>query len=99
MKKIAIILVLLFLCVILCSSAGCTTIANTFDPVLGNWESSLAMSYFDLTSNGKGTKTELGTTSAIEWNKVGDGAYNIDGARYTLNGNILQGEFTTYHKL
>ena len=98
MKKIAIILVLLFLCVILCSSAGCTTVANTFDPVLGNWESSLAMSYFDLTSNGKGTKTELGTTSAIEWNKVGDGAYKIDGARYTLNGNYLLGDNVTYHK-
>lgn len=95
MKKIFIIITLVFLCVATCCVAGCSYI----DPVVGTWESSLGTTTLDLSGNGHGMMTVMGFSDSITWKNLGNGVYNIGGSRYTLNGNTLKGPIATYHKL
>ncbi|MDO9523684.1 MAG: hypothetical protein Q7J08_08265 [Methanocorpusculum sp.] len=95
MKKIFVILTLIFLCAATSFAAGCTYL----DPVVGTWESSLGTTTYDLSGNGEGLITVMGFSDAITWENLGNGVYTIGGTRYTLNGNTLEGPLTSFHKV
>ena len=83
----------------MCSSAGCTTIANVFDPVVGSWEGSIGLAYLNLNVDGTGTITVLGSDSPITWKSLGNGEYDIGGSQYSLKGTVLHGPILAYHKV
>jgi len=95
MKKIFVILTLVFLCAATSFAAGCTYL----DPVVGTWESSLETTTLDLSGNGEGLITVMGFSDSITWENLGDGVYTIGGTRYTLSGNTLEGPLTSFHKV
>ena len=99
MKKIVIILTLLFFCVVMCSSAGCTTIANVLDPVVGSWESENEFSNMNLNMDGTGDLSVGPFKEQITWNSLGNGEYDIGGSRHTLKGTELRGPVFAYHKV
>ena len=95
MKKIFVIITLVFLCVATCCVAGCSYL----DPVVGTWESSLGTTTLDLSGDGTGMITVMGFSDSITWENLGDGVYTIGGTRYTLSGNTLEGPLTSFHKV
>ena len=95
MKKIFIIITVVFLCAATCCIAGCTAL----DPVVGTWESSLGTTTLDLLGNGEGMITVMGFSDSITWENLGNGVYHIGGSRYTLSGDTLQGPIAAFHKL
>ena len=99
MKKIVIVLTLLFFCVVMCSSAGCTTIANVFDTVVGSWEGPGGLVYLNLNMDGTGDLSVGPFKEQITWNSLGNGEYDIGGSKHTLKGTELRGPIFTYHKV
>ena len=84
----------------MCSSAGCTTIANVFDPVVGSWEGPGGLVYLNLNMDGTGTMTAaLGGSSSITWSSLGNGEYDIGGSHYSLKGAVLHGPLVSYKKV